>query len=747
MMSSDPSYEHLQHCLELLEAGRPLEECLAGLSEQEAALLELASGLRELPWPPRSAVTASQQRAALLNAAKGNRFMDMQSSSQGTTSGGPIIRRSWIPIAGLAGAFVLLLICGILILTGVGFSAWRGLQGQDVTEDGAPILGLGQPNSGGSAEAFEAHSADSAVLNNVRGMVGVQSLDGTWLAAEAGQSLNTGQHVRTGPMSSVVLTFYDSSTARLGPNTEVVLDSLDAQRSGGPRVIVLTQQAGDTYHTVAPATAEGSRYEVNTPSGIGAAKGTAFSVVVTTALTTQFNVDEGSVAVSAMNVTVVVVAGQSTSINPGSPPNAPTLRITGQGEVMQTGGIWAIAGQTFLTDASTVVVGNPQVGDWVALEGRYLPDGTRFADRIILIHRAPENSFSLTGTADAMGADAWTISGQTIAVDANTAVDDDIETGDLVAASGVILEDGTLLAEHISLLDEDDEDEQSFEFTGVVSSTGDPWTIGGVAIDVDDETAIDTDLTVGDLAAVEGVILSDGTWLAHSISLADEDETEFEFTGTVDSMDPWVISGIEVGIADWTEIEEGIEVGDRVAVEGRVLEDGTWVAEEISLIEDESLRFEIVGEVSSTDPWIVAGTSFTVDGQTDIEDGIEAGDTVRVTGRILPDGTLVAEEIVEVDDDDSAGCLNAAAIVRSVEGNQLVLLNWQTVTLDDEIEVEGDLEVASVIIIRSCVDDDGHVTFITIIIIYQLDALPTPPPGGGSSGGGGGDGDDDDDDD
>src|SRR5574337_1140637 len=68
--------------------------------------------------------------------------------------------------------------------------------------------------------------------------------------------------------------------------------------------------------------------------------------------------------------------------SPDQPPQQPVFHISGEGEVTAIGTTWRIGGQTFLTNSSTVIVGDPQIGDWVSVEGRILPDGTRFADRI-----------------------------------------------------------------------------------------------------------------------------------------------------------------------------------------------------------------------------------------------------------------------------------------------------------------------------------------------------------------------------
>jgi hypothetical protein len=198
-----------------------------------------------------------------------------------------------------------------------------------------------------------------------------------------------------------------------------------------------------------------------------------------------------------------------------------------------------------------------------------------------------------------------------------------------------------------------------------------------------------------------------------------------------------MVSGIGFETDEQTEIEEGIELGDRVKVEGRVLDDGTWLAEEITLLDAEERRFEFVGEVESIEPWVVGGLDIAVNAGTTIDDDIEVGDRVRVKGIILPDGTLLAERIQQLDDE--LGCTDIRTIVVSLDGNQIVLDDGQTIELDDSIEVEGDLDADAIIIIRICVDADGRLIIISITVIDVLPPPPTPtppatpPPGQGGS--------------
>ena len=186
---------------------------------------------------------------------------------------------------------------------------------------------------------------------------------------------------------------------------------------------------------------------------------------------------------------------------------------------------------------------------------------------------------------------------------------------------------------------------------------------------VDENTEIEDGLEVGDLAAVRGRILDDGSWLASSIARAEEEAAAFSISGTVQSIDPWRVSGIAFETRPWTIIEPGIEVGDRVRVSGRILDDGVWVAAVIEKLEDEPRHTVVlVGVVDSIDPWVVNGLPLVVDEETVIVGDIEVGTLVWVEIELRPDGTWLARRIVALDEDDESGCFTVHAVVTGVDG-------------------------------------------------------------------------------
>jgi len=736
----------LEERLTRLEAGESLELCLVGLPDDEAALLKKAALLRAIADAEPAADKVTAQRNELLRLAQQNKKMTSQVRNT------PSSRPRWLlPTVAFSSLVALTLVCMLVVSAGSGLIwLWQQSQSASVAQNttDTPIAGATQAVLGPVATpeviAVEASDPQSAALNSSRGLIEIQTNEGAWVTAKNGEVVRAGQRLRAGALSSAALAFYDGSRARLGPNSEVSVDTLDAQTSGGPRIVLLTQWVGDSNHQVAASTDPASRYEVHTPSGIGTAKGTAFHVFVSSTLLTRFDVDEGAVSVTSLSVTVIVVAGQSTVIISGQPPSEPTFRIKGEGEVFKIGNSWRVAGNTFLTNLTTVVVGDPQVGDWVSFEARTLADGSRLADRISLLHRAPENRFAFSGIAENMSSEEWTISGRSVRISEDTEIGDDIEVGDQVAVEGGIAQGGTLWAARIRLIEPE---KLPFEFTGVVESIGnDSWMISGRVVAIDEDTRIEGDIEIGDIVRVKGQVLEDGNWLAKSVRLVEKDKREFEIVGPVESMAPWVVAGVEFATDDRTEIDDDIEAGDRVRVKGRILDDGTWLAEEIQRLEEgRPRRFKFVGEVTGMDPWVVGGIELTVNENTEIKGDIAVGNFVRVEGRILEDGAWLAQKIKRLD--SRLGCLSFSTVIRSADAQQIVLLDWRAVKLGEGIEVKGEVKVAAVVIVFGCVQEDGELVIINVIVVYQLDSIPIvviKPP---SDNGGGGDGDHHDEDD
>jgi len=717
--------DRLQVLLTKIEAGEPVENLKTGLSVDMVELLEIALSLHDLKTPKRSAEMVSTQRRNLKQISNQQKKDLLKMNDKNSDFFGNLLSR--LPfkltkksLAILSAAF--LLVSAVLVMGG------NQAPGEESVGSGPGVVGT---NQGGTIDladhVSEASGPQHAVMVNLHGIVEVQTLDGSWEPAAANDLLTAGDRVRSGTLSGLTLVFFDGSTIKIGPNAELSLDDINAPKAGDdPRTIVVTQWMGKSDHDVAHSDDPDSLYEVNTPAGKGVAQGTSFQVVVTTTLLVNFTVDDGSIAVTNMNVTVIVIAGQTTSVNPDGEPENPKFFVKGEGRVTANSYAWHISGTAFLTDEDTVIIGDPMVGDWVYFEC-HMQDTSRIATRIILLRRAPENAFDFSGVVEEIGSDAWTISGQNVTVDANTQIDPGIEVDSLVQVSGRILEGGSYLAEQIDVFVG-----RKFEFAGVVMEQGtDNWVISGTSIAIDIYSRIKEGILVGDAVKVEGQVLPDGTWLADEIEPAEQEDMKFEFYGVVESIDPWLVDGFGFDVDHNTEIKPGVDIGVLVKVEGLILEDGRWWADEVKPvpeIEDEDYlgNFEIIGQVESKDPWTVSGLSFSVDAGTIMSGEIELDDTVWVVGYITLDNDWVATQIREVDLDPIAGCFTITTIVREIDGNYIYFLDWSRIPVTGEgVEVADldDIEEGAVVSTTACVNPDGDVEIVSVILIYHLDSL------------------------
>lgn len=111
------------------------------------------------------------------------------------------------------------------------------------------------------------------VQNEVRGEV-----DGRVSLVSAGDSVSRDQVIRTGPGSSIVITFEDKTTFAIGPSAEVRIDEF-VYRNGQPGFRSFDLLKG-LFRFISGPGAQGHRYQVRTPNATIAVRGTAFDVRV-----------------------------------------------------------------------------------------------------------------------------------------------------------------------------------------------------------------------------------------------------------------------------------------------------------------------------------------------------------------------------------------------------------------------------------------------------------------------------------
>lgn len=138
-----------------------------------------------------------------------------------------------------------------------------------------------------------------------------------WIEAEVGMTLEVGDVIRSGEDSSAKITFFDGSTIELLANTQIEVAALELSDSGS-KTIVLEQEIGSTISRVTELVDSASRYEVETPAGVAAVRGSSMLLKVTLDGTTYITNRQGHIwFISQDGVAVRVPEGLKFKIIPG----------------------------------------------------------------------------------------------------------------------------------------------------------------------------------------------------------------------------------------------------------------------------------------------------------------------------------------------------------------------------------------------------------------------------------------------
>ncbi|HUE99258.1 MAG TPA: DUF5666 domain-containing protein [Anaerolineales bacterium] len=109
-------------------------------------------------------------------------------------------------------------------------------------------------------------------------------------------------------------------------------------------------------------------------------------------------------------------------------------------------------------------------------------------------------------------------------------------------------------------------------------------------------------------------------------------ETTFEIAGELESTDPWMVTGNTFAARESTHVDEGLEAGDLVKVKGVILEDATWLASTIERVAEQ------------TSPTIIL-----IGKVMSIDPWVVNGMTLNVTGDTLISEGIIPEMIVRVE--------------------------------------------------------------------------------------------------
>lgn len=189
----------------------------------------------------------------------------------------------------------------------------------------AGCSGQGQsvPDSSLANQSTPSGSAPQATVSSPSGQVLVaRDASDAWVEAEPGMRLGAGDSVRTGEDGSVLLLLFEGSVVEVGANSELLVGELTLDEAGSTGVR-LRQMVGTTVNRVHRLVDPASRYEVETPAGIAAVRGTVFRANVDSSGYTAVGCEEGDVWFTAGGITVLLSGGMWSGASPGGPPSAP----------------------------------------------------------------------------------------------------------------------------------------------------------------------------------------------------------------------------------------------------------------------------------------------------------------------------------------------------------------------------------------------------------------------------------------
>ncbi len=165
---------------------------------------------------------------------------------------------------------------------------------------------------GGGAYAYTtfAYSDEEPVLKSeimeTKGSVLIQSADSTdWKQLFVGDEVHTGDMIKTGSDSFVVLSFFDNSTSRLDENTEISLDTLfyNTDRSYEQRIGIGVVK-GTVWSRVLRLIDKDSDFSIQTPTAVATVRGTALDVSVDEEGKTDVQVADNVVEVQAVKTII-----------------------------------------------------------------------------------------------------------------------------------------------------------------------------------------------------------------------------------------------------------------------------------------------------------------------------------------------------------------------------------------------------------------------------------------------------------
>jgi len=141
----------------------------------------------------------------------------------------------------------------------------------------------------------------------------------SWLEAQVGMSLESGDTIKAGDDSRAVITFFEGSTIELEAGAEISVTELSTALDTGSTTISLKQEIGKTISRVEKLADPASRYEIETPGAVAVARGTIMHVYVDLEGGTTLGCEAGNVTGTAGGVTLQISVGTQRYAGAGQP--------------------------------------------------------------------------------------------------------------------------------------------------------------------------------------------------------------------------------------------------------------------------------------------------------------------------------------------------------------------------------------------------------------------------------------------
>ncbi|MHB8619570.1 MAG: FecR family protein [Chloroflexota bacterium] len=146
---------------------------------------------------------------------------------------------------------------------------------------------------------------------------------GTAVVAGNGEELGVGDAVQAGVPGHAVITYFDGSTAELGPGSGLRIRELHPPAAGVGLAIRSTLLQGEAWFHVIHVLAEGPVFEVNSPAATAVVRGTVFGMTIQPGGATSVQSSEGVVQLKNARGSVQVQPGFLSVVAAGQPPQPP----------------------------------------------------------------------------------------------------------------------------------------------------------------------------------------------------------------------------------------------------------------------------------------------------------------------------------------------------------------------------------------------------------------------------------------